>query len=337
MPPQCVTSRIKPMASPCPNPPRHNPASRTLPAIAGHDSPTESSIDFMDRPASREDRGPCVRNNKPINIQNKVIVAMNTIVIARHHHARRRGLTLIELVVVLAILVALVGLVVSLFPGLVARASRSTTASSLQDVARAVQINYTTTLSYGSGFDSLLNSGGGSVYSGLAVSSSNQIARVTLSQNDANALNSAGVGIVYHMTQTTGNSADATFNVSLTNSPVTVTTSTPIAVLDATQSALLQSVRGSYVPRGTAVYPVFGLNKYSTLVGPQGVMQDAPVRAGSASTENPASTYQRYGLVFLIDDSGPSSTRTARFLGAVAFTASGIQTAEANLQGYYAN
>ena len=66
-------------------------------------------------------------------------------------------------------------------------------------------------------------------------------------------------------------------------------------------------------------------------------MQDAPVRAGSASTENPASTYQRYGLVFLIDDSGPSSTRTARFLGAVAFTANGIQTAEATLQGYYAN
>lgn len=262
---------------------------------------------------------------------------MNTIQHPQASHAKRRGLTLIELVVVLAILVALVGLVVSLFPGLVARASRSTTASSLQDVARAVQINYTTTLGYGSGFDSLLNSGGANVYSGLTAASSNQIARVTLSANDAAALNSAGISAVYHMTQVTGSNPDATFTVSITNSPVTIAASAPVAVLDATQASLLQSVRGSYVPRGTAVYPVFGLNKYSTLVGPQGVMQDAPVRAGSTAIENPASSYQRYGLVFLVDDSGPNSTRSARFLGAVAFTAGGIQTAEGNLQGYYAN
>ena len=66
-------------------------------------------------------------------------------------------------------------------------------------------------------------------------------------------------------------------------------------------------------------------------------MQDAPVRAGSLANENPASSYQRYGLVFMVDDSPTGTGRTARFLGAVAFTAGGIQTAEGNLQGYYTN
>ncbi len=250
---------------------------------------------------------------------------------------RQRGLTLIELVVVLAILVALVGLVVSLFPGLVARASRSTTASSIQDVARAVQINYTTTLSYGSGFDSLLNVGGTALYNGLTTASSNQLARITLSANDATALNAAGISSIYHMTQTTGANPDATFNVTQVSPPIAVAGTAPVAVIDATQTALLQSIRGPYSPRGTAVYPVFGLNKYSSLIGPTGVMQDAPVRAGSLANENPASSYQRYGLVFMVDDSPTGTGRTARFLGAVAFTAGGIQTAEGNLQGYYTN
>ncbi len=323
------------MASPCPNPPRHNPASRTLPAIAGHDSPTESSIDFMDRPASREDRGPCVRNNKPINIQNKVIVAMNTIVIARHHHARRRGLTLIELVVVLAILVALVGLVVSLFPGLVARASRSTTAATLRDISRTVQIHYTTSLNYGSGYDSLVTTNGTALYSAIPANSLNQLTLAPLSSVDSQALSNLGITNLYHVAASAG---DATFAVTQTSAPITVQNGTPVATL--TSGTATQSIRdalsANYVSSGgTLTYVVMGLNKGSTLVGPNSVFQDAPVRSGASAGENPTSSYQRYGLVFLVD--GPSSTRTARFLGAVAFTASGIQTAEANLQGYYAN
>ena len=250
---------------------------------------------------------------------------------------RQRGLTLIELVVVLAILVALVGLVVSLFPGLVARASRSTTASSIQDVARAVQINYTTTLSYGSGFDSLLNASGNQLYSGLTSFSTNQMARITLSGNDALALNAAGISNVFHLTQQFTPIPDATFSVTQVASPIAVAATAQIAVIDATQTALLQSIRGNYTPRGTAIYPVFGLNKHCSLVGPTAVMQDAPVRAGSLANENPASSYQRYGLVFMVDDSPTGTGRTARFLGAVAFTAGGIQTAEGNLQGYYTN
>jgi len=253
------------------------------------------------------------------------------------HPQRLRGLTLIELVVVLAILVALVGLVLAFFPGLVARASRSTAASSIQDIARAVQINYPTPLSYGSGYDSLLYSGGAALYSGLTPSASNQLARVTLSANDATALTAIGIGTIYHLSQVTGASPDATFAVTATNSAIGIATATPVAAISSSATSLQQSLRGNYTPTGTPTYVVFGLNRYASIVGGNSILQDAPVRAGTTSSENPTTSYQRYGLVFLIDDSGVGGARNARFLNAVAFTSTGITTAENNLQQYFAN
>lgn len=258
---------------------------------------------------------------------------MNTI---QHHPAsrsRRRGLTLIELVVVLAILVALVGLVVSLFPGLVARASRSTTAATLRDIARTVQIHYTTSLNYGSGYDSLVNTTGTALYSAIPANSLSQLALAPLSSGDSQALSNLGITNVYHVTAA---ATDATFTITQTGTSITIQNGAPVATIasgSGTQ-ALRDALTGNYQPAGTPTYVVLGLNKGSTLVGPNSVFQEAPVRTGASAGENPTTSYQRYGLVFLVDG---TSTRSARFLGAVAFTAGGIQTAEGNLQGYYTN
>jgi len=243
-----------------------------------------------------------------------------------------RGLTLIELVVVLAILVALVGLVLAFFPGLLSRASKSTSATSIQDIAKAVQINYSTQLTYGSGYDSLLNAGGAELYSKLTLAVSNQLNRVTLSATDSAALTALGVNNIYHMTAT---ATDATFNVTQTGSSIAVSANVPVAAIKSTETALLAAVRGNYTPQGTPVYVVLGVNKGATIVGSNSILQDAPVRAGADANENPTTSYQRYGLVFLIDGTTPA--RTARFLGAVAFGSAGITTAEGSLQGYYGN
>jgi prepilin-type N-terminal cleavage/methylation domain-containing protein len=240
-----------------------------------------------------------------------------------------RGLTLIELVVVLAILVALVGLVLAFFPGLLSRASKSTSATSIQDIAKAVQINYSTQLSYGSGYDSLLNAGGATLYSNLTVNVAAQMTRATLTAADASALSALGINNIYHLTST---ATDATFNVTQTGTVVQVTTSVPVATISNT--TVQNTVRGNYTPQGPAVYVVFGVNKGATIVGSNSILQDAPVRAGADANENPTTSYQRYGLVFLIDG---TTTRTARFLGAVAFGSAGITTAEGSLQGYYGN
>lgn len=74
----------------------------------------------------------------------------------RNQFSARSGLTLIELVVVLAVLVALAGLIIGNFPGIIRKASRSSSATSVQELSRAVQYSYTTTLKYPTGYDSLL-------------------------------------------------------------------------------------------------------------------------------------------------------------------------------------
>ena len=58
--------------------------------------------------------------------------------------ASARGLTLMELVVVLAILAALAGLIVGNFPSLLGKSSGSTSANTIQDIGRALNIRYST-------------------------------------------------------------------------------------------------------------------------------------------------------------------------------------------------
>jgi prepilin-type N-terminal cleavage/methylation domain-containing protein len=251
-------------------------------------------------------------------------------VLQRTRKQAARGLTLIELVVVLAILVALVGLVLAFFPGLLGRASRSTSASSIQDIARAVQINYTTALTYGNDYDSLLNTGGGALYSKLPAAVLLQMARnATLTANDMAALSALGITQVHNLDNTLAN--DATFNVTEA-AAVPLAANTPVATI--TDSTVQIALRGNYNPAAGAIYVVLGLNKLATIVGGGRMLQDAPVRAGANANENPTTSYQRYGLVFLIDG---AATRTARFVGACAFTSAGISTAEGDLQGYYSN
>ena len=254
------------------------------------------------------------------------------IILQKARRQAARGLTLIELVVVLAILVALVGLVLAFFPGLLSRASRSTSASSIQDVARAVQINYTTALTYGTGFDSLLNTGGAALFSKLSVASSNQLTRLaSLPAADATALSALGITSYRHLDDTIV--GDATFNVSAAVSNNITAGGVPVATISSV--AVQDALRGNYVPQAGPVYVVFGLNKLASIVGGNQMLQDATVRAGADANENPTTSYQRYGLVFLID--GPALSRRARFVGACAFTGNGITTAEGDLQQYYAN
>jgi prepilin-type N-terminal cleavage/methylation domain-containing protein len=105
-----------------------------------------------------------------------------------------RGLTLIELVVVLAILVALAGLIIGNFPGLINKAVGATSANTLQDIGRSLQAQYITKNTYGTGYDSLLDS------TGIAFSSlppgctdPNQLTVATLTAPDATALTNIGL------------------------------------------------------------------------------------------------------------------------------------------------
>lgn len=254
-------------------------------------------------------------------------------VLQRTRKQAARGLTLIELVVVLAILVALVGLVLAFFPGLLGRASNSTSASSAQDIARAAQINYTTSLSYGTDYDSLIdNASGTAIYPLLPAPVLTQLDEYPLTADDVTALARLGITSVRHLNANIPN--DATFNVSSATSTA-LAASVNVARVAAAATTVQDALRGNVTPGAGPIYIVLGVNKFASIVGVGRLLQDAPVRAGASATENPATSYQRYGLAFLLDGAG--AARTARFLGAVSFTASGIATAEGNLQQYYSN
>ena len=72
----------------------------------------------------------------------------------------RHGLTLIELVVVLAILVVLAGLIVPMVAGLGYQTNAATNATVADDVSRAVRTFYGRFDAQPTGWDSLLNASG---------------------------------------------------------------------------------------------------------------------------------------------------------------------------------
>src|SRR5262245_18662553 len=75
----------------------------------------------------------------------------------------RPGLTLMELIVVLAILVALAAIVVPLFPNLLRRAHKSTDATQTAELAKSVQMYQALYVSYPDEYD-LLTDGAASTF-----------------------------------------------------------------------------------------------------------------------------------------------------------------------------
>ena len=104
-----------------------------------------------------------------------------------------RGLTLIELVVVLAILAALAGLIIGNFPSLLSKSSGSTSANTIQDISRAMSVRFTTKGNYATGFDSLVDTGNAHVFNKLPAASIPLLTASAPSAADVAALASIGV------------------------------------------------------------------------------------------------------------------------------------------------
>src|SRR5207245_6349560 len=67
----------------------------------------------------------------------------------------RRGLTLMELVIVLVILVALAGIVIPLLPNMLTRAHTASAATNMQEVIKLIATYAQLTFAYPDGWDSL--------------------------------------------------------------------------------------------------------------------------------------------------------------------------------------
>lgn len=254
----------------------------------------------------------------------------------------RRGLTLLELVVVLTILVALAGIVVPMVSNLLPFSSSAAGATNAAEVERVVQMylsrSQSNTLDL---LDNLAATGGGLV-SYLQTNSTAtppDIVPVTLAAPAVVSLNSLGIANVYQLienplpatpTVPAWNPTFYPYAYSATGLPVAeaLTAGTPVASLSSLAAAQKFGVPDSAVP-GT--YVVFGLGKYSTMSGVNGgarYLQEAPVAFNPNAGGGPDAVYCRFGLVFQVD---PVNGTPATFIGAVQFETTGAITRDDNL------
>jgi prepilin-type N-terminal cleavage/methylation domain-containing protein len=261
--------------------------------------------------------------------------------------SRRRGLTLLELVVVMAILAALAAVLIPMFPNLLTQSHSSAAATNVAEVTKAVQMYNSQTALYPSNLDSLVDTAG-NLFTYLPSNSMKSFANSQLfldltptspSANDISALNSAGITTVLNLqegaTSSTSNSVwsptfypygDGTSGQVIAPTQTTISAATPLALLSVAAAQRLGLESSTATPN---TYYVFGLGDYSNMQGT--AMDQAPVHwmanmtmsNGTTMSMSPSSVYSRFGLVFQTT-TGTTSLSTAKFVGTVLLTGAGV-------------
>lgn len=242
----------------------------------------------------------------------------------RRHH---RALTLLELVVVLAILVALAGAVLGAIPALLRQTSAATAGAGAAQVDAALQYFFSTQGRYPDGYDSLIEAPY-TLLSSLPKGSLRQLKPKDLDNADRPILAAVGIRTTWMHALDPGTEG-VTFR-SVTSTKAFDSTAGGFAADDV---AALDTDRfdvdaafgpGTRTGGSNEIFAVFGLGPKCTLVGADGGMLAAPVTFGGTAKTDPMIAYQRYGLVFRLDR---DERRPARFLAAVVFDEDGIKTA----------
>jgi prepilin-type N-terminal cleavage/methylation domain-containing protein len=243
----------------------------------------------------------------------------------------RRGLTLLELVVVLVILVALAGVLVPLLPSMIGRAHTAEHGTNVTEVNKAVQQYEIINKQYPDNLDQL------TAWALLPHQSTEtttacdgQLEAGTLPAGGKDSLNEAGVTTVWTLTGT-----DLVANpYGSTPASTALADAGPVAVLDSTSMQRLYNEPTT----STAQYVVFGLGPKSDLVGRPGGVAEAPLHFSDEKSAggDPNKTYARYGLVFRLTDSAGTVLSKAQFAGAVAFHADGVTNANDAAAEYHA-
>ena len=261
--------------------------------------------------------------------------------------SKRRGLTLMELVVVMAVLAAVAGILVPLLPNLLRRAHKATDATQTGELSKAVQTYQASYMSYPDNLDLLTTGTGGfapflptddgNVFGGFVTSG-------TLTTDELKALGRVGIQYLQPLATTTGganfhptmNPYPAGTTVLTNQISVATATSTNFAILannatiDGFNPTFLQSVRYN---DPTARFVVFGVGPRSAMVGT--VVQDAPMSVPQNKNLTPDRTYSRVGLIFKVSGVEVERSERARFVAAVALEDDELESTEKDIIGYY--
>ncbi|MEZ6089588.1 MAG: prepilin-type N-terminal cleavage/methylation domain-containing protein [Pirellulaceae bacterium] len=250
---------------------------------------------------------------------------------------RRRGLTLLELIVVMTVLAATAAIVLPLLPNLLRRAHKVTDATQTAEMSKAIQTHHAAYLSYPDQWDLMTEAGGalpdfipaddGAPFGGAQID--------TLSEDEVKALKRVGITLGHHFVQTAPNHPTEDPYAASVLAPTTLTfDTTPVFVIDATTTGEYPVEISNDLQRDpTARFVVFGAGPRATMVGK--IIQNAPTSVPQNVEFTPSTLYSRIGVIFQVAGTGILTTKRARFIGAVALEDDEIKSTEKDLVGYY--
>lgn len=257
-----------------------------------------------------------------------------------YFRSRRQGLTLIELVVVIAILTILGGLIVQTLPNLMKRTHLSKCADTIAALNKTWAESYALNSRYPDGCDSLLDTSG-TTFSKLTPGLTSLVTPTTLTDGEVAALQSLGVRTVVDLSNS---AANVTYDSApLGVSPRTIDSSGKVAQLatpGTTSSAYwttnpLGLKRHVNPPTGTTVkYVVFGIGPNCNGIGAGKLIQEAPVHFGAEDTINPNNIYQRYLTVYSLVTNSTGKV-TAYFEASAGNDVDGPSSAEAHIRQFH--
>lgn len=247
---------------------------------------------------------------------------------------RRRGLSLLELLVVLTILIALGGIVVSTLPGVLDRTQAATASANVPEIdatiRRTAMLNQG---QIGDRFDSLVT-GSASIDGGMPsyIFGSESFETTTLSPEEVLAMSRIGVT---ELVPASSDVVNATFD-SHAQLPVPLSDNIRVCILNPDLAITLLRADWNFEAESDAKYVIVGLGEQSTLVGGgrSAAFLEAPVHFSDARDENPKAMYSRYLLVIELKTS-ESGTATARYVATAIPGAEGIRRVSKELKDYY--
>ncbi len=251
-----------------------------------------------------------------------------------HRPVGRCGLSLLELLVVLTILIALGGIVVSTLPGMLRRTQVATAAANIPEIDATIR--RAAVLSQGrigNRFDSLI-SGTAAIDGNIPsyIGGAEVFEAVGLSTSEINALREVGITeLVPAMAET----ENATFS-SHDQLPVAIGSDTRVCTLSTEVAASILPQDWNYEPPEGAKYVVFGLGEQCSMVGAgaQASFSETPVHFSDDRDQSPEEMYSRYLLLVELRSISESDS-IARYIGAAIPGRNGIHSVSRELEDYY--
>lgn len=249
---------------------------------------------------------------------------------------KSRALTLIELVVVMLILVALAGVLVPQFNGVLTQAHVAATTTNVPGIEAAVRSRaLLRSGDIGDNFDSLIVGSGGSATVAPYMPGVTFWEPYTLMPEDRAALVDLGVRNLVPANAAPAPPAtiDATFG-SHTLAPAVPTEVCAMATGGGEDVSMLASF--NMTPVAGARYVALGIGSQCTLVGggENAAMSEAPVHFGDTTGSRSNVAYTRYFLIVEIQNDGMGNAQ-ARFVGVAAPHENGLERNEAHLREFY--